>query len=88
MRENLIKENPSGGLARHFGRDNTITLVANNYYWLQLQQDVKIFVQSYRVCQMMKGVKKNTGIYHPLPILEKPCEDVNMDFVLYLARTQ
>ena len=30
MRENLIKEKHSGGLARHFGRDKTIALVAEN----------------------------------------------------------
>ena len=33
MRENLIKEKHSGGLARHFGRDKIIALVAKNYYW-------------------------------------------------------
>ena len=32
MRENLIKEKHSGGLAGHFGRDKTIALVAKNYY--------------------------------------------------------
>ena len=38
MRENLIKEkNSGGGLARYFGRDKTIPLVAENYYQPQLQ---------------------------------------------------
>ena len=36
MRENLIKEKHSEGLARHFGRDKTIALVVENYYWPQL----------------------------------------------------
>ena len=36
MRENPIKEKHSGGLARYFGRDKTIALVAKNYYWPQL----------------------------------------------------
>ena len=71
MRENIIKEKHSGGLAGHFGRDKTLALVSENYYWPQLQQDVK-FVQSCRVCQMAKGVKQNTGLYQPLPIPENP----------------
>ena len=33
MRENLIKEKHSGGLAGHFGRDKTIALVSMSYYW-------------------------------------------------------
>ena len=44
MRENLIKEKRSGGLAGHFGRDKTIALIAENYYWPQLKKDVKKFV--------------------------------------------
>ena len=37
MRENLIKEKHSGGLAGHFGHDKTLSLVSENYYWPQLQ---------------------------------------------------
>ena len=37
---------------------------------------------------MEKGVKKNVGLYQPLLVLEKPWEDVSMDFVLRLLRTQ
>ena len=33
MMENLIKEKHSGGLAGHFGQDNTFSLVAKHYYW-------------------------------------------------------
>ena len=68
MRENLIKEKHSGGLVRNFGSDKTIALVVENYYRSQLQQDVKKFVQSFRVCQMVKGVKENKGLYQPLPV--------------------
>ena len=33
MRLSLIKEKHSGGFARHFGIDKTLSLVKDKYYW-------------------------------------------------------
>ena len=31
------------GMARHFGRDKTITILREHYFWPQMSQDVKKF---------------------------------------------
>jgi hypothetical protein len=33
MRDNLLKENHSGGLAGHFGHDKTFAQLSSSYYW-------------------------------------------------------
>ena len=36
IRENLIKEKHSGGMAGHFGRDKTIDILREHYFWPQM----------------------------------------------------
>ena len=86
MRLNLIKEKHSGGLARHFGIDKTLSLLKEKYYWPQMYKDVQKFVKSCGVCQVEKGVSQNTGLYTPITVLEKPWTDIRMDFVLGLPK--
>jgi hypothetical protein len=50
MRENLLKEKHSGGLAGHFGHDKTFTQLNNLYYWPGMWTYVKKFVNRCRIC--------------------------------------
>jgi len=88
MRDNLLQEKHSGGLAGHFGNDKTYAQLSNFYFWPGMRTDVQKFVGRCKVCQHAKGRHQNTGLYQPLPILERPWDAVSMDFVLGLPRTQ
>jgi hypothetical protein len=44
MRENLLKEKNSGGLARHFSHDKTFSKLNGSYFWSGMRTDVKKFV--------------------------------------------
>uniref|UniRef100_A0A2N9GDV0 RNA-directed DNA polymerase n=1 Tax=Fagus sylvatica TaxID=28930 RepID=A0A2N9GDV0_FAGSY len=55
---------------------------------IQEAHDVECFVKSCRTCQIAKSHSKNTGLYTPLPVPKAPWEDISLDFVLGLPRTQ
>jgi hypothetical protein len=88
MRENLLKEKHIGGLAGHFCHDKTFAKLSESYFWPGMWSEVKKFVDRCRICQYSKGRKQNAGFYQPLPIPEKPCDEISMDFVLGLPRKQ
>ena len=84
LRRAIIQEVHGGGLAGHFGRDKTLALVQENFFWPKLAHDVECFVKSCKICQ----IAKSTGLYTPLPVPKAPWEDISLDFVLGLPRTQ
>jgi hypothetical protein len=55
MRENLLKEKHSGGLARYFGHDKMFSKLNESYYWPGMRENVKIFMDRCRICQHSKG---------------------------------
>jgi hypothetical protein len=85
MRENLLKEKHSGGLAGHFGHDKTFSKMNGSYFWPGMRTDVRKFVDRCRICQHTEGKRKNIGLYQRI---ERPWDTVSMDFILGLPRTQ
>ena len=55
MRDNLLKENYSGGLVGHFGHDKMFAQLTSSYYWPGMRTEVIKFVNICRIYQHAKG---------------------------------
>ena len=88
LRDSIIFESHAGGLAGHFGRDKTLELIRCQFYWPKMERDVSRIIARCRVCHVAKAHHTNAGLYTPLPVPEAPWEDVRLDVVLGLPRTQ
>ncbi|GJX97487.1 RNA-directed DNA polymerase [Tanacetum coccineum] len=54
----------------------------------EMGQDVKKLVDRCVTCHKAKSNRTNASLYTPLPVPNSPWEDVSMDFVLGLPRSQ
>src|SRR4051812_49525464 len=72
----------------HFGREKTLLMLADHFYWPRMRRDVDRFVRRCIVCNTSKSKLKPHGLYTPLSAPTTPWEDISMDFVLGLPRTK
>ncbi|GJS40210.1 RNA-directed DNA polymerase [Tanacetum coccineum] len=84
----IVLKGHAGGLAGHFGRDKTLALFREQFYWPKMEHDVNRLLERCRTYHIAKTHSSNAGLYTPLSIPVAPWEDVNLDFVLGLPRTQ
>lgn len=88
IRELLIREVHEGGLAGHFGIEKTVEVLNGYVYWPRVKRDVEHVIRRCLVCQRAKSNSLNHGLHLPLPVPHAPWEDVSLDFVTGLPRTQ
>jgi hypothetical protein len=62
MRENLLKEKHSGGLAGHFGHDKTFSKLNESYFWLGMRADVKRFDRQMQNLPTFEGKEAECGV--------------------------
>ncbi|GJR44467.1 putative CCCH-type zinc finger family protein [Tanacetum coccineum] len=74
--EAIILEGHAGGLAGHFGRDKTLALLREQFYWPKMEHDVNTLLERCRTCHIAKTYSSNVGLYTPLSVPVALWEDM------------
>ncbi|GJV95573.1 putative CCCH-type zinc finger family protein [Tanacetum coccineum] len=88
LHEAIILEGHACGLAGHFRRDKTLSLLREQFYWPKMERDVIRLLERCHTCHIAKTHSSNACLYTLLSVSVAPREDVSLDFVLGLPRTQ
>nr|GFB52665.1 putative reverse transcriptase domain-containing protein [Tanacetum cinerariifolium] len=88
IRLTIIQEAHEGGLAGHVGADKTVHILRSHFFWPKMSRDVEHFIRRCLPCHRAKGQSSPHGLYMPLPVPVAPWEDVSLDFITGLPRTQ
>ncbi|QRV96805.1 Retrotransposable element Tf2 protein [Ceratobasidium sp. AG-Ba] len=83
----ILEMHHDNPIAGHQGQARTLELISRQYYWPAMKLQVNRFVESCEVCQRSKGHKQFAPI-KPLPIPQKPWEDIAYDFIVKLPESQ
>ena len=86
-RELLVREAHGVALAGYFGLNKTIDTLKEHFYWPMMGGDVHKIISTYSICQKAKS-QFHQGLYTLLPVPSQPWNDVSMDFIVALPRTQ
>jgi hypothetical protein len=64
------------------GRSKTLEYLCQNYTWPKMRTDIDCYTCNCHTCQCMKLSRYAPfGVLRPLPILDRPWQDISMDFV-------
>jgi transposase InsO family protein len=82
LRLHLIQQHHETPVAGHPGRSKTLELLKRSYHWPKMYQDVDRYVRNCHTCQRSRTAwHAPYGILRPLPIPDRPWQDISMDFV-------
>ncbi|KAL4367666.1 hypothetical protein GQ457_05G008100 [Hibiscus cannabinus] len=84
----LLQEFHCSVIGGHAGITRTLHRLAANFYWTGMRKDVCRFVTECQVCQRMKSDSLTpAGLLQPLPIPDKVFEDISLDFIIGLPKS-
>ena len=88
IKKEILKEHHDPADVGHLGQHRMQELIKRTYWWPGLKEDIKKYVQECIKCQQNKVQhQKKAGELHPLEISEEPWQDISIDMIGPLPRS-
>lgn len=89
LRTALIQQTHDSALTGHPGREVTAALMARQFFWPNMLQDIRRFVRNCDVCGRMKAWReRKQGFLKPLPVPDRLWREISVDFVTGLPESK
>ncbi|WVZ59143.1 hypothetical protein U9M48_009335 [Paspalum notatum var. saurae] len=89
LRKKILEEAHKSVLAMHPGSNKMYQDLKQRFWWTRMKREIAKYVSECHVCKRVKADHlKPAGMLHPLNIPVWKWEDIHMDFVVGLPRTQ
>jgi transposase InsO family protein len=89
LRQRVIQSEHDSKVAGHFGRERTLELLTRNFYWTNMERDVRKYCNECDNCQRTKAPRQaKHGLLHPLELACKPWTHISTDFITYLPESE
>jgi hypothetical protein len=82
LKLHLLQQHHDVPAAGHPSRSKTLEYLCRNYTWPKMRTDVNCYTRNCHTCQRTKPSRHAPfGVLRPLPIPDRPWQDISMDFV-------
>ena len=89
IKTKILQEHHDNPVSGHVGATKTIELVKRNYYWKNMDAEIKEYVVTCLLCQQNKPSQQvPMGLLNPIPTPEQRYETWSIDLITQLPRTK
>jgi hypothetical protein len=89
LQTRIMRECHDSPLGGHLGKQKTIEQIKRRFYWPGMNATIEKYVVSCDACQRNKPSQQSPiGLMKPLPIPDRPWQQVSMDLITALPRSK
>ena len=89
LKTRILHECHDAATSSHLGKEKTTEQVTRRFYWPRMHDEISRYVVSCDSCQRNKPSHQATmGLSQPLPIPDRPWQQVSMDLITQLPRSR